>query len=113
MKQIQECPTESQNTTNNADDAISLVFYKEARGRVRGMGFGVTPSKVGAYVQQNDAVKQLQDMMHNLQQEMLLVVAMVAVLGMKLVAIVISILVQREVVILIMLKNILLQLSQI
>ncbi|XP_075514044.1 uncharacterized protein LOC142549135 isoform X2 [Primulina tabacum] len=70
MKQIQECPPESQNTTNIADDAISLVFRKEARGRVCGMGFGVTPSKLGAYVQQNDTVKQLQDMVHNLQQEM-------------------------------------------
>ncbi|XP_075512545.1 uncharacterized protein LOC142548067 isoform X1 [Primulina tabacum] len=47
-----------------------LVFRKEARGRVCGMGFGVTPSKLGAYVQQNDTVKQLQDMVHNLQQEM-------------------------------------------
>ncbi|XP_073029684.1 uncharacterized protein [Primulina eburnea] len=69
MKQIQECPPESQNTTNIADDAISLVFGKETRGRVRGMGFGVTPSKVGAYVQQNGTVKQLQNMVHNLQQE--------------------------------------------
>ncbi|XP_073026348.1 uncharacterized protein [Primulina eburnea] len=34
------------------------------------MGFGVTISKVGAYVQQNDTVKQLQDMVDNLQQEM-------------------------------------------
>ncbi|XP_073307508.1 uncharacterized protein [Primulina huaijiensis] len=70
MKQIQECPPESQNTINIADDAISLVFGKENRGKVRGMGFGVTPSKVGAYVQQNGTVKQLQDMVHNLQQEM-------------------------------------------
>ncbi|XP_073271333.1 uncharacterized protein [Primulina huaijiensis] len=70
MKQIQECPPESQNTINIADDAISLVFGKENRGRVRGMGFGVTPSKVGAYVHQNGTVKQLQDMVHNLQQEM-------------------------------------------
>ncbi|XP_073311873.1 uncharacterized protein [Primulina huaijiensis] len=70
MKQIQECPPESQNTINIADDAISLVFGKENRGRVRGMGFGVTPSKVGAYVQQNGTVKQLQDMVHDLQQEM-------------------------------------------
>ncbi|XP_073029683.1 uncharacterized protein [Primulina eburnea] len=69
QKQIQECPPESQNTTNIADDAISLVFGKETRGRVRGMGFGVTPSKVGAYVQQNGTVKQLQNMVHNLQQE--------------------------------------------
>ncbi|XP_075500540.1 uncharacterized protein LOC142539151 [Primulina tabacum] len=70
MKQIQECPTEFQNTTNIADDTISLVFGKEVRGRLRGMSFGVTPSKVGAYVQQNDTVKQLQDTVHNLQQEM-------------------------------------------
>ncbi|KAG6495532.1 hypothetical protein ZIOFF_043358 [Zingiber officinale] len=52
------------------DDAISIVFGKETRGRVRGLGFGVTPSKVGASVQQNQTVKQLQAMVHNLQQEM-------------------------------------------
>ncbi|XP_075512577.1 uncharacterized protein LOC142548126 isoform X1 [Primulina tabacum] len=50
-------------------DAISLVFGKEIRGRVRGMGFGVTPSKVGASLQQNRTIKQLQSMMHSLQQE--------------------------------------------
>ncbi|XP_075492915.1 uncharacterized protein LOC142530892 [Primulina tabacum] len=59
MKEIQECPPESQNTTNIVDDAISLVFGKEARGRVRGMGFGVTPSKVRASVKQNRNVQQL------------------------------------------------------
>ncbi|XP_073296932.1 uncharacterized protein [Primulina huaijiensis] len=46
-----------------------LVFGKEIRGRVRGMGFGVAPSKVGASLQQNRTIKQLQSMMHNLQQE--------------------------------------------
>ncbi|KAG6499666.1 hypothetical protein ZIOFF_039456 [Zingiber officinale] len=70
MKEIQECPPESQKTTNITDDAISIVFDKETRGRVRGLGFGVTPSKVGAFVQQNQTVKQLQAMVHNLQQEM-------------------------------------------
>ncbi|XP_073299957.1 uncharacterized protein [Primulina huaijiensis] len=69
MKEIEECAPESQNTTNIAEDAISLVFGKEIRGRVRGMGFGVTPSKVGASLQQNETFKQLQSMMHNLQQE--------------------------------------------
>ncbi|XP_073053591.1 uncharacterized protein [Primulina eburnea] len=33
------------------------------------MGFGVTPSKVGASLQQNGTIKQLQSMMHYLQQE--------------------------------------------
>ncbi|XP_073018740.1 uncharacterized protein [Primulina eburnea] len=69
MKKIEECASESQNTTNIAEDANSLVFGKEIRGRVRGMGFGVTPSKVGASLQQNGTIKQLQSMMHNLQQE--------------------------------------------
>ncbi|XP_073047502.1 uncharacterized protein [Primulina eburnea] len=70
MKQIQKCPPESQNTTNIVDDAISLVFGKEARGIVRGMGFGVTPSKVGASVKQNGIVQQLQTMVQSLQQQM-------------------------------------------
>ncbi|KAG6530104.1 hypothetical protein ZIOFF_012325 [Zingiber officinale] len=59
-KEIMECPPESQNTTNIVDDAISIVFGKEAWGRVCGMGFGVTPSKVGASVQTSGTVQQLQ-----------------------------------------------------
>ncbi|XP_075520555.1 uncharacterized protein LOC142553901 [Primulina tabacum] len=70
MREIEECPLESLNTINIADDAIRLVFGKEARGRVRGMDFGVTPSKVGACIQQNGTIKQLQSMMNNFQQEM-------------------------------------------
>ncbi|XP_073279531.1 uncharacterized protein [Primulina huaijiensis] len=69
MKEIEECAPDSQNTTNIAEDAISLVFEKEIRGRVRGMGFGVIPSKVGVSLQQNGTIKQLKSMMHNLQQE--------------------------------------------
>ncbi|XP_073048634.1 uncharacterized protein [Primulina eburnea] len=61
---------EYQNTTNIVDDAIRLVFGKEARGRVHGMGFGVTPSKVGAFVKQNGTVQQLQTMVQSLQQQM-------------------------------------------
>ncbi|KAG6473420.1 hypothetical protein ZIOFF_067336 [Zingiber officinale] len=70
QKKLLECPPESQNTTNIADDAISIVFGNEARGRVRGMGFGVTPSKVGASVQQNGMVQQLQTIVQNVQQQM-------------------------------------------
>ncbi|XP_073021631.1 uncharacterized protein [Primulina eburnea] len=70
IKELQECPPESQNTTNIVADAISLVFGKEARGRVRGMGFGVIPSKVGASVKQNGNVQQLQTMVQSFQQQM-------------------------------------------
>ncbi|XP_074560850.1 uncharacterized protein LOC141817057, partial [Curcuma longa] len=69
-KEIEDCPPEALNTTNIADDAISLVFGKESRGRVRGMGFGVKPSKVGAFVEKNSTVKHLENIVHNLQQEM-------------------------------------------
>ncbi|XP_073059748.1 uncharacterized protein [Primulina eburnea] len=57
MKEIEECAPESQNTTNIAEDAISLVFGKEIRGRVREMGFGVTTAKVGATLKQNGTIK--------------------------------------------------------
>ncbi|XP_074565042.1 hydroxycinnamoyltransferase-like [Curcuma longa] len=70
QKEIEECPPESLNTANIADDAINLVFGKESRGRVRGMGFGVKPSKVGASVEKNSTVKHLEGVVHNLQQEM-------------------------------------------
>ncbi|KAG6501639.1 hypothetical protein ZIOFF_041522 [Zingiber officinale] len=69
-KKILECPPESQNTTNIADDAISIVFGNEAHGRVRGMGFGVTPLKVGTSVQQNGMIQQLQTIVQNVQQQM-------------------------------------------
>ncbi|XP_073157362.1 uncharacterized protein [Henckelia pumila] len=67
MKEIEECPPESQNTCNMAEDAINLVFGKEARGRVRGMGFGVTPSKVGVFVQQSGSVTQLRQEMQEMK----------------------------------------------
>ncbi|XP_075477543.1 uncharacterized protein LOC142518635 [Primulina tabacum] len=70
MKEIQECLPESQNKTYIVDDAISLVFGKEARGSVRGMGFRVIPSKVGASVKQNETVQQLKTMVQSLQQQM-------------------------------------------
>ena len=37
---------------------------------MRGLGFGITPSKTGACIQQNETIKQLQSMMNNFQQEM-------------------------------------------
>ncbi|XP_074565147.1 uncharacterized protein LOC141821686 [Curcuma longa] len=70
LKKLEECPPESLNTTNMAEDAISLVFGKEPRGRVRGMGFGITPSKVGASMQQKATVKDLECKVHNLQMQM-------------------------------------------
>ncbi|XP_042453440.1 septin and tuftelin-interacting protein 1 homolog 1-like [Zingiber officinale] len=45
LKEIKECPPKSLNAANIANDAISLVFGKESRGRVQEMGFRVTPSK--------------------------------------------------------------------
>ncbi|XP_074556566.1 uncharacterized protein LOC141812474 [Curcuma longa] len=70
LKELEECPPESLNTTNIAEDAISRVFGKEPRGRVRGMGFGITPSKVGASMQQKATVKHLECKVHNLQMQM-------------------------------------------
>ncbi|XP_073157445.1 uncharacterized protein [Henckelia pumila] len=69
-KDIKECEPKSQSTANIADDAISIVFDKEARDRTQRMDFGVIPSKVGASVQQNGNIKQLQSMIHKIQQEM-------------------------------------------
>ncbi|XP_073154337.1 uncharacterized protein [Henckelia pumila] len=67
MKEIEECPPESRNTCNMAEDAINLVFGKEARGRVRGMGFGVAPSNVGVSVQQSGTVTQLRQEMQEMK----------------------------------------------
>lgn len=70
QREIEECLPESQIETNIDGDAISLVFGKEARGRVRGLGFGVTPSRVGACVQQNGKIKQLEESMQEMMRQM-------------------------------------------
>ncbi|KAK9097486.1 hypothetical protein Sjap_022983 [Stephania japonica] len=43
-----------------SDDPISQVFGTEPHGQVRGLGFGVTPTGVGAAINNNTVVKELQ-----------------------------------------------------
>ncbi|XP_073303746.1 uncharacterized protein [Primulina huaijiensis] len=49
---------------------LALFLARKLGRRVRGMGFRVTPSKVGASVKQNENVQQLQTMVQSLQQQM-------------------------------------------
>ena len=52
-----------------ANDAVTQVIGKEHRGRVRGLGFGVTPTKVQAAVIGKKTTMQLQEEMNNLKQQ--------------------------------------------
>ncbi|TXG53795.1 hypothetical protein EZV62_019051 [Acer yangbiense] len=52
-----------------SDDAVAQVVGKEHRGRVRGLGFGVTPTKVQASVVGKKTTMQLQENMNNLKQQ--------------------------------------------
>lgn len=47
-----EAPT-SENPISIKEDALTQVLGKEHPGRVRGLGFGVTPSQVDAQIQNN------------------------------------------------------------
>ena len=52
-----------------SDDAVAQVVGKEHWGRVRGLGFGVTPTKVQASVVGKKTTMQLQEDMNNLKQQ--------------------------------------------
>ena len=52
-----------------ADDAVAQVVGKEHRGRVRGLGFGVTPTKVQASVVGKKTTTQLEQEMNNLKKQ--------------------------------------------
>ncbi|KAK9099332.1 hypothetical protein Syun_026377 [Stephania yunnanensis] len=52
-----QCSESTAQSINN--DPISQVFGTEHQGRVRGLGFGVTPTGVGATTQNNAIIKEL------------------------------------------------------
>ncbi|KAL7227213.1 hypothetical protein ACSBR1_022137 [Camellia fascicularis] len=52
------------------DDAIFHTFGPERRGSVRGLGFGVLPSKVDAQVHQNEHVRKLESKVLDLEQQL-------------------------------------------
>ncbi|TXG72584.1 hypothetical protein EZV62_001163 [Acer yangbiense] len=52
-----------------ANDAVPQVIGKEHLGRVRGLGFGVTPTKVQASMIGKKTTMQLQEDMNNLKQQ--------------------------------------------
>ncbi|KAK2646706.1 hypothetical protein Ddye_021901 [Dipteronia dyeriana] len=55
-------------TKSIKDDVIALVLGKEHRGRVRGLGLGVTPIRVHATVIGKTTTMQLQEKMKDLRQ---------------------------------------------
>ncbi|KAK9092851.1 hypothetical protein Syun_027762 [Stephania yunnanensis] len=52
-----QCSESTAQSINN--DPISQVFGTEHQGRVRGLGFGVTPTSVGATTHNNPIIKEL------------------------------------------------------
>ncbi|KAL5763839.1 hypothetical protein ACOSQ2_016433 [Xanthoceras sorbifolium] len=51
------CPP---NDNNIKEDSLTKVLGAEKRGRVRGLGFGATPSRVQTQIQSGGRVKQLE-----------------------------------------------------
>ncbi|KAK2656296.1 hypothetical protein Ddye_009348 [Dipteronia dyeriana] len=60
-------------TTNGpktiTDDTLAQVVGKEHRGRIQGLGFGITPTKVQAVVVGKITMMQLQEKLNNLKQQ--------------------------------------------
>lgn len=52
-----ECPP---NDNNVNDDAIARVLGRDKRGQVRGLGFGVTPSKIDGQIHSEQKVRVLE-----------------------------------------------------
>ncbi|KAL2542349.1 Transposase 23 domain-containing protein [Abeliophyllum distichum] len=52
------------------DDAIARVLGPERRARVRGLGFGATPSRVDAQIQSNRRVRELESQLQTQSERM-------------------------------------------
>lgn len=50
---------------NIHEDALTHVLGPERHGRVRGVGFGVTPTKLNAHIQYSGKVKELEQKFQN------------------------------------------------
>lgn len=73
----------TQSTHSLQDDAVAHVLGPERQGRVRGLGFGVTLSKVDLHKQENETVKKLQDEVYNLNQQLNELKAAIVLQGMS------------------------------
>ncbi|XP_012850929.1 PREDICTED: uncharacterized protein LOC105970643 [Erythranthe guttata] len=72
MEQIKKCNELKENPPSKdsiRDDALARVLGPEARGRVRGLGFGATPSRVAATIQSNAMFNDIQTKMANLETQ--------------------------------------------
>ncbi|KAF9599373.1 hypothetical protein IFM89_036859 [Coptis chinensis] len=69
MKKIQDLKASTPNSSSLKDDALSQVLGPERRSRVRGVGFGVTPSKLGLAPKSNEKVDQLEQEVKELKEK--------------------------------------------
>ncbi|KAI8003778.1 hypothetical protein LOK49_LG08G00873 [Camellia lanceoleosa] len=63
-------PSTEEGSMSIKDDAIVQAFGPERRGSVRGLGFGALPSKVDAQAYQNQNMRQLNEKLLLLEQEL-------------------------------------------
>ncbi|KAL6272128.1 hypothetical protein ACE6H2_022820 [Prunus campanulata] len=78
LKDIKMCNESKENPplrNSIRDDAIARVIGPESRGRVRGLGFGATPSRVDAIIQGSGRVKELESVVKSQSQRMQLIEA--------------------------------------
>jgi hypothetical protein len=72
QKKIEDCAKSISDTpTENSilDDAVARILGPEHRGRVRGLGFGITPSKVDGHIQSNVRVRELESKVEALEEK--------------------------------------------
>ncbi|XP_022857085.1 uncharacterized protein LOC111378150 [Olea europaea var. sylvestris] len=63
LRKIEDCAESISDTpakNSIRDDAVARILGPERRGRVRGLGLGVTPSKVDGNVQSSEKVRELE-----------------------------------------------------
>lgn len=59
-----------ENGSSFRDDAVAKVLGPDPRGRVRGLGYGATPSKVEGQTQMRDKVNKLEKELLSLKNQM-------------------------------------------
>ncbi|XP_059659878.1 uncharacterized protein LOC132306493 isoform X2 [Cornus florida] len=63
--------TQPKGTSSLQDDGVTHVFGVERRGRVRGLGFGATISKIQGIGYQREQAKRMEEMMNEIKVEIM------------------------------------------
>jgi hypothetical protein len=73
QRRIEDCSASISDTPAEdsiRDDAVARILGPERHGRVRGLGFGVVPSKVDGQIQSSGRVRELETQLQTQAQRM-------------------------------------------